>query len=266
MKIFNHPLVKTTLTTLLFIATLVVFYALWSLITHAFSLPIYFYYLDLMTLFGFFILIPLIIYFNKKWDIGLRQFWKSQNNLRTIVLIAGFFVAAFFFEILVVQSIENVNAIWQGKLNTLSFCLPERDWRLYVRWLARVVVGPTVEEIFFRGIILVFLLKKYSPAKAILFSALLFAAGHIEFEKIASLFLWGLIFGLIFYKTRSLLISIIAHSLTNFALMFINIDQTSFANLDVGYYVPVALCIVAFIITGYLLIAQKGSWDRNIIP
>ncbi len=66
MKIFNHPLVKTTLTTLLFIATLVVFYALLSLITHAFSLPIYFYYLDLMTLFGFFILIPLIIYFNKK--------------------------------------------------------------------------------------------------------------------------------------------------------------------------------------------------------
>ncbi len=45
----------------------------------------------------------------------------------------------------------------------------------YLLMLEITLIGPIIEEILFRGIILNGLLKKYSPAKAILFSSLLFS-------------------------------------------------------------------------------------------
>ena len=52
MKIFNHPLVKTTLTALLFYSNSLFFYALLASLPML-SLCYLFFYLDLMIFFGF---------------------------------------------------------------------------------------------------------------------------------------------------------------------------------------------------------------------
>ena len=57
-----------------------------------------------------------------------------------------------------------------------------------------VVLAPAIEELLFRGIVLDSLLRKYSPAKAILISALVFALAH-DPARMPLAFVLGLVIG-----------------------------------------------------------------------
>lgn len=96
------------------------------------------------------------------------------------------------------------------------------DWKLFI---LLVLVGPFVEEILFRGMILNGLLTRYNPILSIACSSIMFALIHFDFSPTNSalqnimsvLFALtvGCILGYNFYKTKSLLSSSIIHSLTN---------------------------------------------------
>lgn len=93
------------------------------------------------------------------------------------------------------------------------------------------VFAPLLEEILFRGIILKAMLNKgISPKKAILFSALIFGAVHGYPWQFLGAFLLGLVLGLVYWKTKSLLMSILLHSFNNFiaAMMIIFTKEESF--------------------------------------
>ncbi len=91
------------------------------------------------------------------------------------------------------------------------------------------------EEVLFRGIIITLLLKKYSEKESILLSALLFGFSHnsnlmnsiyysdstlfyhvigVQFQVIFTFF-WGIMFGYLFIKTKSLVPGMILHYLFN---------------------------------------------------
>ncbi|MCX4357662.1 MAG: CPBP family intramembrane metalloprotease [Oscillospiraceae bacterium] len=83
-----------------------------------------------------------------------------------------------------------------------------------------------IEEMIFRGFLFRFLLKKDPAPVAITISAVTFGIGHIvnlftgqtSLETVIQVFYaiaWGFIFTVVFYKSGSLLICIIAHSLNN---------------------------------------------------
>ena len=79
-----------------------------------------------------------------------------------------------------------------------------------------VIVAPLVEEIIFRGIMLKGFLQRYSVRKAILMSALIFGIAHMNPWQFISAFIWGIIAGWLYYRTRSLAPCILGHAFNNF--------------------------------------------------
>ena len=81
--------------------------------------------------------------------------------------------------------------------------------------LAVVVIGPVVEELLFRGVITKKLLQCYSPWVAILLSALIFGAVHINPAQVLPAFFMGLAFAWLFHQTGSVIPGIVVHVLNN---------------------------------------------------
>lgn len=88
--------------------------------------------------------------------------------------------------------------------------------QILVSLLALVVLAPLCEELFFRGWMLRGLLKRYSPAQSIGFTAILFALFHLNpWQAIVALPL-GLLFGWLSWRTGSILPGIVGHFIVNF--------------------------------------------------
>lgn len=84
-------------------------------------------------------------------------------------------------------------------------------WALFLL----TVAAPITEELVFRGLILGGLLTHYGARKAILVSALLFAVFHLNPYQLGSALVQGLVLGWLFWRTRSLLLCMVAHALVN---------------------------------------------------
>lgn len=82
-------------------------------------------------------------------------------------------------------------------------------------FILMVIAAPILEEILFRGIILDGLLKRYSPLKSILVSSFLFGFVHLNPWQFVSGFVIGIFAGWVYFKTRSLLATIIVHASAN---------------------------------------------------
>jgi membrane protease YdiL (CAAX protease family) len=76
-----------------------------------------------------------------------------------------------------------------------------------------LLLAPVTEEIFFRGILLKALRESYPPALAVLFSALIFMAGHGGFRP--GPLMLGLINGPVALGTGSLIPCMIFHAVSN---------------------------------------------------
>lgn len=91
-----------------------------------------------------------------------------------------------------------------------------------------VIAAPVFEELIFRGIMLEGLLRKYSPQTSILVSSFLFGFVHLNPWQFITGFILGIFSGWVYYKTRSLLPSIIIHAAANLcsfvAWMFVDKD------------------------------------------
>jgi uncharacterized protein len=96
-------------------------------------------------------------------------------------------------------------------------------------FILMVIAAPILEELIFRGIILDGLLKRYSPIKSILISSLLFGLVHLNPWQFLTGLIIGVFSGWIYYRTRSLSLSIIIHASANLSgfLMRCFIDTDS---------------------------------------
>ena len=83
--------------------------------------------------------------------------------------------------------------------------------------LATLVVAPIAEEILYRGYVLQALLDKFSPLRAAILSALIFASIHIAIGPgmVVYLFLGGLIPAFLYIKFKSVYPCVIMHFLNN---------------------------------------------------
>lgn len=81
--------------------------------------------------------------------------------------------------------------------------------------LAGAVIAPIAEEIFFRGYVFTAARRTYGLAPAFILSALLFAIAHLNLQAFVPIFLIGLVFCYVYWRTGSLVPSMIAHVLNN---------------------------------------------------
>lgn len=78
------------------------------------------------------------------------------------------------------------------------------------------LLAPFIEEILIRGFVFGGLITTYGTFIALLISAILFALLHFNMVQTLSAFISGILLGLLYLYTGSILMSILAHSLYNF--------------------------------------------------
>lgn len=92
----------------------------------------------------------------------------------------------------------------------------EYDSLIIYKIFSAVIIAPIFEELFFRKFLLGNLLKRYKRLTGLIISSFCFAIIHIETpDNLIPTFLFGLISGLIFIKTKRILYSIILHFIMN---------------------------------------------------
>lgn len=137
-----------------------------------------------------------------------------------------------------------------------------------------VIVAPILEELIFRGIMLGGLLTRYSPLKSILISSLLFSFVHLNPWQFIAAMISGLFLGWIYYKTRSVVPTIIMHSVNNL-VGFLAIAKYGKESIDnslvqiAGGTVNAAVIIIGsmlvFVGSVYLLQKQFAKDEMAII-
>ncbi len=123
-----------------------------------------------------------------------------------------------------------LSGILLASLLTQHFVL---DWSTVpgLRWVKGLTRG-IWEEVFFRGIILVILMRFYSRRKAVLWTTFIFAAAHIgptgigveAIVDVVSIFFMGLLFAYVVLKSGSLLPAIVFHYAHD---IFVNLVQNT---------------------------------------
>ncbi len=91
--------------------------------------------------------------------------------------------------------------------------------RLWASVFLLVLVAPLTEELLFRGLILRGFLRRFSPGRAFLWSAMLFGATHLNPWQFVSGTALGFVFAWWYARTRSLIPSLTGHALANAAVV-----------------------------------------------
>lgn len=149
------------------------------------------------------------------------------------------------------DSFENANII-QTTVEHYSGLIPYLGTILYV--IALLIVAPVTEEFIYRGLIITELQKKYNNVTAVIISALLFGISHIMAGGVillAGSLIVGIILGIIFVKTKSLLPVIIAHVFANLPDFILSLlpEISNFSK-----YLTVIICSLIFLGTMYRFI------------
>lgn len=96
-----------------------------------------------------------------------------------------------------------------------SFYRNEFEQSQILFFIAVAIIGPILEELVFRGIILGYMLKHKSERTAILFAALLFGLMHISPDQVFFTFWGGIFLGYTYLKSKNILVPIFFHALNN---------------------------------------------------
>lgn len=92
---------------------------------------------------------------------------------------------------------------------------------------AIIVIAPLFEEILFRGIVFTELSTVMRPWAANILQAIFFGVAHgVLFQSIFA-FVIGILLGIVYYKTRSIITSALCHSAFNLSVVFSYTDMTT---------------------------------------
>lgn len=179
---------------------------------------------------------------NKEFNESKSKFLLKKSMVSCICMILGFvlvksvIISNWILYLHIVPSKNIFNTYMQNAtiINTIVISIQV------------IIIGPIIEELIFRKILLGKLLEKFSnrPIKAIVYSALIFGIVHLNIIQGVAAFGGGIILGLIYYYTKSIKATIFTHILNNFLIIIPN---------------PIGLWMnVIYLIVGFYLI-KKGN-------
>jgi len=148
----------------------------------------------------------------KKTNLNFKEVF-PLNPVKTVILIP--LTITILGMMIILSEIDNLtNMLMPAPQSFTNFFerLFENPWRAL---LAAIIIAPITEEFLFRGLILKGFVKLYSFKKAIIVSAILFGAMHLNPWQFAGAFFLGLLFAWLAIKTDSLLPCLCGHALAN---------------------------------------------------
>ena len=127
--------------------------------------------------------------------------------------------------------------------------------------ITAVIMAPIFEEIIFRGIMQKGMMNNgVEPWKAILLSSILFGLIHGNPWQFVGATLLGCVLGLVYYKTKSLLLPMLLHGFNNLcsAILIFYTQKESFAEaFNVSEWMLLGIGIVLFSIFFYLFVFRN---------
>jgi membrane protease YdiL (CAAX protease family) len=145
--------------------------------------------------------------------IGFSQ-WSNvsaQKTLGLAALVIG--VGLGFNEIYTGYIFPDVDM--QGQLRALFEAIPKTIGNNILLFVAVAILAPLLEEFLFRGLLQNSLMPHMPAWAAILLSAAIFAAVHMDAYAFPPIFLLGAGFGYLYYVTGSLRVCILMHVINN---------------------------------------------------
>lgn len=218
-------------------------------VTVQFLILIFFQY------FGWFLLAYPIGWWHRRRSLHQYGFSLSGQSLSALVLTG---VALFAFVNLPTRILEQINLLYPlGEQAAWRQTLLTMNWSSWEFWLLMAIGSfgliPILEETFYRGYVQTRLEEDLGPMAAILCTACLFAFSHGQYlmfnvynvSILAITVLEAIAWGYVFYRTRSLLPTILAHMLVNFpvrgaaawGLLLAMVAISVIARREIGAYI-----------------------------
>jgi membrane protease YdiL (CAAX protease family) len=132
-----------------------------------------------------------------------------------------------------------------------------------------VLVAPVVEELLFRGVILRGLLQRYQPRRAIIISAVIFGAAHLNLYQFIGASMMGLLLGWLYLRFDSTLPCILLHGFFNAAAMATAdmaggpdasfLDEVS----PLAWVAALPAALAGAIALGYLARRASPAWQKT---
>lgn len=185
------------------------------------------YTLASMTLFGVvFILVVLWLGFgNKKYSWEAFGLKPLKIDWRKVGKIALFGVALVALEVLVIYILQltKTNIPTFRKDSTLEIIVSNNFFLFLVFILVIGIIGPVIEEIYFRGILFGWFRKYFKPWVGIIVTSTIFGLLHYKSVlTIIAAFVYGLMFSWLYEREKSLVYPIALHMAVNIAVTFAN--------------------------------------------
>ncbi|MBP5782025.1 MAG: CPBP family intramembrane metalloprotease [Bacteroidales bacterium] len=170
--------------------------------------------------------------FSYKNSQSINNYWgfkQKQSGITIILVIALYFVAVPLVAWLVkinenvrfpesLQTLENALKSIQDSATEMTekFMNVSTIGGILVNIFVMAIVPAVSEEMLFRGCIQKTLTDKMrNKFLAILISAFIFSAAHLEFYGLLPRFILGIILGYVFYYTGNILMSVLLHFINN---------------------------------------------------
>ncbi|MBD5454759.1 MAG: CPBP family intramembrane metalloprotease [Lachnospiraceae bacterium] len=157
---------------------------------------------------------------------------KYEINILSNVTPTGILLAAFCSVLFFLLLDRCLDPVFES-----AFPQSEQDYQETIQRLIKspvtsliqvCIIAPIVEEILMRGLVLGGLKNTYGVVGALFISALFFAILHFNMVQTLSAFVCGIILGLLYIKTNSILCCIIAHcgyNLLSYVTMILGKDR-----------------------------------------
>ena len=123
-----------------------------------------------------------------------------------------------------------------------------------------VLISPVTEELFFRGLLLNGLTRRFDVKHSLALSSLFFAVSHFSVQKLIPIFLLGFFLGWVFIKTKNLLPCILIHAINNGIAFFhtINSEDAQLIELKTGPLFILFFGLLAFSIGSFFLFRDQN--------
>ncbi|WAM31713.1 CPBP family intramembrane glutamic endopeptidase [Caldicellulosiruptor naganoensis] len=146
---------------------------------------------------------------------------KSKLNTKKIlfILIFGFLInviLSIFGSIMMSQEISGKNKVSNDLINDIAMYMKGNNYFTNAIMMLAIVIslgilGPIIEEVVFRGLILQALMNKMNIVMAILIESLLFSIFHSNLFQVIITFMFGILLSIVCIRFESIIASIILH-------------------------------------------------------
>lgn len=180
----------------------------------------------------------------------------SPTNFYTYLLIFPMMLGMMFVGEFITSLIPTTGPFFGKYYKFFEGLMNQLTINPFVMIVTAVILAPIFEEIIFRGIIQKGLVNKgVTPWKAIVFGSVVFGLVHGNPWQFVGAVLLGCVLGLVYEKTKSLLLPIFLHAFNNLcsSILIIYFKKESFAEaFKVSEWVILGVGILLFVIFYFL--------------